>query len=97
MNARFKETMIYLSRSKICTLEKKINKKNKNTILMIMMMISHIDPPLYTTPTLHAQNHGLGTMVFVHTVLFVTCTNHGLGTMVLCTRFSMVVSSIICI
>ena len=48
MKVRFEETMLHLRISEISTLEKKINekKKNKNIILMVMMMISHIEPPL---------------------------------------------------
>ena len=61
--------------------------------MVIVTVISYIEPPslhkvyLGFCSSLHAQNHELKTMVFVHTVLLVTCTNHGLETMVLCTVF----------
>mgnify|MGYP006889211740 CR=1 FL=1 len=46
MNVRFEETMLHLRILEFSTLEKKINKNNKNIILMVMMMISHIESSL---------------------------------------------------
>ena len=78
-----------LRRSEILTLEMKINKINNNKknliilMVIVMIMISHLEPPL-TQAQLEAFI-GLSmlvtctipwakTMVFVHTVLLVTCT-----------------------
>ena len=78
-----------LRRSEILTLEMKINKINNNKknliilMVIVMIMISHLEPPL-TQAQLEAFI-GLSmlvtctipwakTMVFVDTVLLVTCT-----------------------
>ena len=84
--------------------KKKNNKKNENILMVIAMVILHIEPPLYTSSLrvfialvmlVTCTNHGFEAMVFVHTVLHMAYTIHGFRTMVLCTRFSMVLSSII--
>ena len=56
------------------------------------MVISHIEPPLYTSSTrvfiALFMHKTMGLEQFVHTVFLVTSvTNHGLGTMVLYTVF----------
>ena len=47
MIVSFEETMLHLRGSEICTLKKKINKKNKkkNIVLMVMMIISYLESP----------------------------------------------------
>ena len=83
MNVRCEETMLHLRRrSKIVTLQKRNKKiKRKSIILMVMMMISHIEPP-YTSPT-------RGFYRSLH-----ACTMHKpwAKTMGLCTRFYILVS-----
>ena len=54
MYVGFEETNVTLEKIKDFTLEKKIDfKKNikKKIILMVMIMISHIEPPFYTSLT----------------------------------------------
>ena len=63
-------------------------------IMITIMIFSPLHFPLYTSPirffysSPHAQNHGLGTILFVDMVLLGTCTkpwaeNHGFGHTVL--------------
>ena len=45
----FEETTLQLRGYEFCTLEKNINKTN--IVLMVMMIISYLEPPLYTSST----------------------------------------------